>query len=29
MTTYTINRKFTSSVERTPRVLEIAEGFGL
>ncbi|SER26410.1 hypothetical protein SAMN05216548_11422 [Faunimonas pinastri] len=27
--TYTINRKFTSSVERTPRVLEIAEGFGL
>lgn len=27
--TYTINRSFTSSVERTPRVLEIAEGFGL
>lgn len=26
---YTINRYFTSSVERTPRVLEIAEGFGL
>jgi ABC-type ATPase with predicted acetyltransferase domain len=26
---YTINRKFTTSVERTPRVLEIAEGFGL
>ena len=26
---YTIDRKFTSSVERTPRVLEIAEGFGL
>ena len=29
MTTYTINRSFTSSVDRTPRVLEIAEGFGL
>jgi len=29
MTVYTINRKFTTSVERTPRVLEIAEGFGL
>jgi ABC-type ATPase with predicted acetyltransferase domain len=29
MTTYTITRKFTSSVERTPRVLEVAEGFGL
>lgn len=29
MTTYTINRTFTTSVERTPRVLEIAEGFGL
>lgn len=29
MTVYTINRRFTSSVERTPRVLEIAEGFGL
>lgn len=26
---YTIDRRFTSSVERTPRVLEIAEGFGL
>ena len=26
---YTINRSFTSSVERTPRVLEIAEGFGM
>ena len=26
---YIINRYFTSSVERTPRVLEIAEGFGL
>jgi ABC-type ATPase with predicted acetyltransferase domain len=29
MTTYTINKKFTSNVQRTPRVLEIAEGFGL
>lgn len=29
MTTYTIDRAFTTSVERTPRVLEIAEGFGL
>ena len=29
MSEYTINRAFTSSVERTPRVLEIAEGFGL
>jgi hypothetical protein len=29
MTDYTISRAFTSSVERTPRVLEIAEGFGL
>lgn len=27
--TYRITRKFRSSVERTPRVLEIAEGFGL
>ena len=26
---YTVNRRFTTSVERTPRVLEIAEGFGL
>lgn len=26
---YTIDRRFTMSVERTPRVLEIAEGFGL
>lgn len=26
---YVVNRAFTSSVERTPRVLEIAEGFGL
>lgn len=29
MTQYCISRAFTSSVERTPRVLEIAEGFGL
>lgn len=29
MSTYTINRSFTTSVERTPRVLEIAESFGL
>lgn len=29
MTVYTVDRRFTSSVERTPRVLEIAEGFGL
>ena len=29
MTRYLVNRAFTSSVERTPRVLEIAEGFGL
>ena len=29
MTVYTVTRKFTSSVERTPRVLEVAEGFGL
>jgi len=29
MNEYIINRKFHSSVERTPRVLEIAEGFGL
>jgi ABC-type ATPase with predicted acetyltransferase domain len=26
---YVINRSFSSSVERTPRVLEVAEGFGL
>lgn len=26
---YTIDRRFTTSVERTPRVLEIAEAFGL
>lgn len=29
MTVYTISRSFTSSVERTPRVLEVAEAFGL
>jgi len=29
MTIYSISKSFTSSVERTPRVLEIAEGFGL
>jgi len=29
MTVYTVDRRFTTSVERTPRVLEIAEGFGL
>lgn len=29
MSTYTIDRRFNSRVERTPRVLEIAEGFGL
>lgn len=29
MTRYVIDRAFTSSVERTPRVLEIAESFGL
>lgn len=29
MTIYDIDRRFTSSVERTPRVLEIAEAFGL
>lgn len=26
---YLVDRRFTSSVERTPRVLEVAEGFGL
>lgn len=26
---YTITKKFRTSVERTPRVLEVAEGFGL
>ena len=29
MTTYIITRKFNTSVDRTPRVLEIAEAFGL
>jgi len=29
MTVYTVDRRFTTSVERTPRVLEIAESFGL
>jgi ABC-type ATPase with predicted acetyltransferase domain len=29
MTTYTISRAFTTSVERTSRVLEVAEAFGL
>lgn len=29
MTTYTISRSFATSVERTPRVLEVAEAFGL
>lgn len=29
MTIYNISRKFNTSVERTDRVLEIAEGFGL
>lgn len=29
MTIYNISKSFSSSVERTPRVLEIAEGFGL
>jgi len=29
MTQYTISASFTSSVERTPRVLEMAESFGL
>jgi ABC-type ATPase with predicted acetyltransferase domain len=29
VTTYSISKKFNSSVERSPRVLEIAEGFGL
>lgn len=29
MTIYTVNKTFTTSVERTPRVLEIAEAFGL
>lgn len=29
MSVYNIDRRFTTSVERTPRVLEIAESFGL
>ena len=29
MTTYTIDKRFTTKVERTDRVLEIAEAFGL
>lgn len=29
MTKYVVSRSFKSSVDRTPRVLEIAEGFGL
>lgn len=29
MTRYVIDRRFTTSVKRTPRVLELAEGFGL
>ena len=29
MSVYTIDRRFTSTVERTPRVFEIAESFGL
>lgn len=29
MTAYTISKKFTSSVERSSRVLEVAEAFGL
>lgn len=29
MTVYTISRSFKTSVERTPRVLEVAESFGL
>jgi ABC-type ATPase with predicted acetyltransferase domain len=29
MTTYNINKRYTTEVERTPRVLEIAESFGL
>jgi len=29
MTIYTISKKFTSSVERSSRVLEVAEAFGL
>lgn len=29
MTIYTVDRRFTTSVQRTPRVLEVAEAFGL
>lgn len=29
MTSYIIDRRFNTSVKRTPRVLELAEGFGL
>lgn len=29
MTRYVIDRRFTTKVKRTPRVLELAEGFGL
>lgn len=29
MTNYSISRSFTTSVERTPRVMEVAEAFGL
>lgn len=29
MTVYTISRRFNTSVERSPRVLEVAEAFGL
>ncbi|MDR9847034.1 ABC transporter [Herbaspirillum huttiense] len=29
MTTYTVDKRFHTEVERTPRVLEIAEAFGL
>jgi ABC-type ATPase with predicted acetyltransferase domain len=29
MSVYTIDRRFSCSVERTPRVLECAESFGL
>jgi uncharacterized protein len=29
VTTYSVSRSFTTSVERTPRVMEVAEAFGL
>jgi ABC-type ATPase with predicted acetyltransferase domain len=29
VTIYTINKRFTSTVERTPRVLQVAEAYGL